>query len=208
MNTDLMFSSVTCEWATPSALVKAIERKLGVALGLDVCSTRANAKAPMFFTRENDCFTQDWDLSRLLTRAARIDHTAPVPAWWCNPVYGEPEQPCVKPKQCKKQKCVARGHHCTVYQPGCIDFIQYGIEQVQKHGGQGVYLVPARVDTEWFELLFRASSDVLFLKGRIPFIMPDGSTPAPAPFPNAVCRIALDGRSTPSTDIWDWRNQP
>jgi site-specific DNA-methyltransferase (adenine-specific) len=60
------FSSATDEWATPAEIVA----KYGI-FDLDPCATSENAKAPRYFTREQDGLKQVW--------TGRV---------WMNPPYG------------------------------------------------------------------------------------------------------------------------
>jgi phage N-6-adenine-methyltransferase len=62
------------DWETPWGTVHQIERELGVRFGLDVSAAAHNAKAPAFFTAEQDGLLQDW--------------IAPAGTWyWCNPDF-------------------------------------------------------------------------------------------------------------------------
>lgn len=190
MNTDLMFSSATAEWGTPRAIIEELEEIWDNKFELDVCASDANHKCERYYTKEQNCFIQPWD----------------VP-FWCNPVYGNPEEPCKlvskrgKPLECKKERCKKRGFHNTEYQPGCIDFVMRAKEQSVTHAVDGVFLVPARTDTEWWAELWSASYEILFAQTRIPFEQPDGTTTDPAPFPSAVAFV--DGMRNPNHN-----NQP
>ena len=70
MNTDLMFSSATDQWATPQAFFNDWAKLFPFTL--DVCADASNAKCPRYFTREDDGLRQDW---------------APE-VCWMNPPYG------------------------------------------------------------------------------------------------------------------------
>ena len=70
MNTDLMFSSATDEWATPQDLFDDLHAAFGFTL--DVCALPSNAKCSRYFTPEVDGLAQDW---------------APN-VCWMNPPYG------------------------------------------------------------------------------------------------------------------------
>lgn len=70
MNTDLMFSSKTDEWATPPELFQELDKEFGFEL--DPCSTEENHKCPKFFTKEDDGLAQNWGGWRV----------------FCNPPYG------------------------------------------------------------------------------------------------------------------------
>lgn len=70
MNTDLMFSSATDQWATPQSFFD--EWNAIFRFTLDVCADASNAKCPRFFDREADGLAQDWSLD----------------VCWMNPPYG------------------------------------------------------------------------------------------------------------------------
>lgn len=70
MNTELMFSSKTPEWATPQDLFDKLNAEFQFTL--DVCATAENAKCAKFYTREDDGLAQSWGDERV----------------WCNPPYG------------------------------------------------------------------------------------------------------------------------
>ncbi len=67
---DLLVSSVSSEHPTPQWLVDQLAREFG-AFDLDPCATAGNAKAPRFYTRDQDGLSQPWE--------GRI---------WLNPPYG------------------------------------------------------------------------------------------------------------------------
>ena len=56
---EVMFSSNSCEWATPDDFFAKVTEEFG-AFDLDVCATPANAKAATFFTKEQDGLAQQW----------------------------------------------------------------------------------------------------------------------------------------------------
>jgi site-specific DNA-methyltransferase (adenine-specific) len=70
MNTDLMFSSATDQWATPRAFFDQWNEIFRFTL--DVCADAANAKCARYFTREDNGLAQDWGQD----------------VCWMNPPYG------------------------------------------------------------------------------------------------------------------------
>jgi len=52
-------------------------------------------------------------------------------------------------------------------------------------------LIPARTDTKAFRELWDSPycREIAFLQGRVSFLLPDGTTAAPAPFPSMVARL-------------------
>lgn len=60
--------------ATPWPVVRRIEGVLGMRFSLDVCAEPHTAKAPRFYTREDDGLRSSW-------------WTTPDTLWWCNPEY-------------------------------------------------------------------------------------------------------------------------
>ena len=68
-----MFSSNKHDWATPQYFVDLVEEKLERKFDLDVCSYDYTAKAPKWFTENDDALTKEWD----------------APLCWMNPPYGK-----------------------------------------------------------------------------------------------------------------------
>lgn len=66
-----LFSSASCDWATPQDLFDDLNEEFQFVL--DVCATPQNAKCKNFFTREQDGLRQDWSSFETV---------------WCNPPYG------------------------------------------------------------------------------------------------------------------------
>jgi len=67
-----MFSSATCEWATPMNLFSALNEEFH--FGIDVCATPENAKCENFFTEKVNGLAQKWGGYGTI---------------WCNPPYGK-----------------------------------------------------------------------------------------------------------------------
>ena len=78
MNTSLMFSSKSNEYATPQSFFDELNKEFG--LTLDPCATPENAKCSKYFTREQDGLKQNWE-----------GHTV-----FCNPPYGREIKDWVK----------------------------------------------------------------------------------------------------------------
>lgn len=70
MNTDVMFSSKTDEWATPQEFFNNLDDEFHFTV--DVCATEENAKCNKYYTRQDDGLAQDWNGEVV----------------WCNPPYG------------------------------------------------------------------------------------------------------------------------
>lgn len=69
MNTGLMFSSATDDWATPADFYEALNRVF--RFELDVCASDTNHKCARYFTAEQNGLAQDWSGT-----------------CWMNPPYG------------------------------------------------------------------------------------------------------------------------
>lgn len=69
-----LFSSAKSEWETPLSLI--VQLGMEFVFSLDVCADADNAKAPMFYTVEQDGLKQDWH------------RDAGDGVCWCNPPYG------------------------------------------------------------------------------------------------------------------------
>jgi site-specific DNA-methyltransferase (adenine-specific) len=70
MNTDLMFSSATDQWATPLDFFRQWDALFHFTL--DVCADATNAKCERYFDREANGLRQDWGKN----------------VCWMNPPYG------------------------------------------------------------------------------------------------------------------------
>jgi site-specific DNA-methyltransferase (adenine-specific) len=70
MNTDLMFSSATDQWATPQSFFN--EWDAIFRFELDVCADAQNAKCWRYFSEQDNGLYQDWAPNRC----------------WMNPPYG------------------------------------------------------------------------------------------------------------------------
>lgn len=70
MNTELMFSSKSNEWATPQVLFDKLDREFHFTL--DPCATPENAKCKKYYTESDDGLAQDWTNETV----------------FCNPPYG------------------------------------------------------------------------------------------------------------------------
>jgi phage N-6-adenine-methyltransferase len=69
MNNDLMFSSKTCEWATPQSFFNKLTEVFNFEI--DLCASKQNAKCNKFYTEEDNGLAQDW-----------------LGICWMNPPYG------------------------------------------------------------------------------------------------------------------------
>ena len=58
MNTDLMFSSATDQWATPIDFFAQLDKEF--RFNLDPCADDLNHKCEKYFTREQDGLSQNW----------------------------------------------------------------------------------------------------------------------------------------------------
>lgn len=58
MNTAVMFSSKTDNWATPQEFFDDLNREFGFTL--DPCADGQNHKCPKYYTREQNGLAQDW----------------------------------------------------------------------------------------------------------------------------------------------------
>ena len=70
MNTDVMFSSKTDDWATPQAFFDELDKEFNFSL--DPCADDFNHKCQKYYTKEQNGLIQDWSGERV----------------FCNPPYG------------------------------------------------------------------------------------------------------------------------
>lgn len=71
MNTEVMFSSATDEWATPQDLFDELNSEF--RFELDVCANESNHKCDKYYTKEQDGLLMPWSADGAI---------------WCNPPYG------------------------------------------------------------------------------------------------------------------------
>lgn len=58
MNTKVMFSSKTDQWATPQSFFDKLNSEFN--FDLDTCAIPENAKCDRYFTPQDDGLSQDW----------------------------------------------------------------------------------------------------------------------------------------------------
>lgn len=58
MNTQVMFSSKTDQWATPPEFFEALDKEFH--FDLDPCADETNHKCERYFTKEQDGLKQSW----------------------------------------------------------------------------------------------------------------------------------------------------
>lgn len=160
MNMSVHFSSATDQHATPDDFFAKLNERYG-PFDLDPCCLPHSAKAPRFFTPEDDGMAQRW--------RGRV---------FMNPPYGNAEHPC-KPG-CRKKLCEKRGHHSDRYRPGIADWVRKAYESARE-GALVVCLLPARTDAAWWHD-YAMKGEVEFIRGRLKF----GGAKHNAPFPSAV----------------------
>lgn len=193
---DVHFSSVDRNAETPQDFFDQVDKVFGFTL--DVCATPLTAKCEDYIMPEEDTFMVPW--------GKRI--------CWMNPPYGDPEMPCKS--NCKKKRCLQhdasckpdckahRGYHIAEYIPGIIDFMKRAVSQWQ-NGATVVCLVPARVDTEWWQTYVAQADEVIFVRGRLKF----GENEFAAPFPSAlVVFLSRSSKRKPHDHyVWYWNPQ-
>jgi len=91
------------------------------------------------------------------------------------------------------------------YGRGVKAWFKKAYEESQK-GNTCVLLIAARTDTiYWHEYAMKAY-EVRLIKGRVKFLLPDGTETAPAPFPSAVVifKPGATIRTAPKFSSWRW----
>ena len=78
MNTNVMFSSATDQWATPQGFFDELNEEFNFTL--DPCADEFNHKCEKYFTKEQDGLLQEWSGERV----------------FCNPPYGRETQNWVR----------------------------------------------------------------------------------------------------------------
>lgn len=104
------FSSNSCEWATPQEIVDMYGE-----FDLDPCADDTNAKAPNYFTKDEDGLSQDW--------YGRV---------WMNPPYGREIKYWIEKAANSGCECVCllpartdtRWFHDYIYKKADIEFLK------------------------------------------------------------------------------------
>lgn len=175
------------EWGTPSALFDALNSSF--RFELDAAASKWNAKTARYFTKENDALKQDWYMTANQNRPMIERHlpSPACPAIWLNPPYG------------RKMG----------------DWIRKARDEAQK-GVDVVVLIFARSCTKWWYETVQDALSITFLKGRVPFVRPDGSSKGSAPASSVILHFSpkrnsghhyAPSHNTPHVAFWDWKNE-
>lgn len=171
MVSSVHFSSKSDDWSTPQDFFNKVNAEFG-PFDLDPCATVENAKAPKFYTTEEDGYVQPWH--------GRV---------FCNPPYNKPEKVCAS--KCSKKRCDKRGWHRTKFLPGTFDWVARGLCEIEMTSNAElvVFLIPARTDTAgWHKYVTPFAHEIRFIKGRLKF----GNAKHAAPFPSALAVFRRD----------------
>jgi len=171
----VLMKSEKQDWETPPELFDPVNELFH--FDLDVCATADNTKCKRFISPEDNAFEKRW----LIETGPSLVKSATC---WMNPPYGRPEQPCEPPGKCKKKRCEKRGFHVQQYIPGIGDWVNRACAQSDKDSSKAtvVCLLPARTDTQWFQIVWDRARLLCFLVGRFKFVGAD----AGAPFPSVI----------------------
>jgi hypothetical protein len=153
------YSSATPEWYTPAGIIDRVLAVLG-HIDLDPCSNAhgdaANVPARFHYTKADDGLASSWAMPRWVDDDGCESAAVKV---YMNPPYGTEIGPWIE-------------RLCDAYETGEIT--------------EAIALVPARVDTAWFQPLFAYA--LCFVRGRLKFVGADDS----APFPSVVVYLGPD----------------
>jgi hypothetical protein len=153
------YSSATPEWYTPAGIIDRVLAVLG-HIDLDPCSNAhgdaANVPARFHYTKADDGLASSWAMPRWVDDDGCESDAVKV---YMNPPYGTEIGPWIE-------------RLCDAYETGEIT--------------EAIALVPARVDTAWFQPLFAYA--LCFVRGRLKFVGADDS----APFPSVVVYLGPD----------------
>ena len=150
-------------WATPDALIEAVARRFGRP-DFDLAASDGNAKAPSFFTEDQDSLKQDW-------LSLRTHDDRAVKVAWLNCPFAD-----IAPWAAKCAEC-------------------------RELPRWTLLLVPASVDSNWFENHVHGKAHWFGLKGRVKFV--GAKDPYMKPLLLAAYGFSMSGSSP-----WDWRKQP
>ncbi len=118
MNTKLMFSSKSNEWATPQNFFDELNKEFGFTL--DPCSTDENNKCDKYFTIEDDGLTQDWEGETVFCNPPY----GRVIGDWVKKCYEESKKPNTKVVMLIPARTDTRYFHDYIYNKAEIRFIK------------------------------------------------------------------------------------
>lgn len=79
--------------------------------------------------------------------------------------------------------------YCNMEYNDIMSWLTWGWEQLCENNCELIaFLVPARIDTEWFHFLYVRNADFYKIKGRLKFNEHENS----APFPSILCVVTTD----------------
>lgn len=118
MNTDLMFSSKSNEWATPQEFFDELDKEFGFTL--DPCATDENHKCKKYYTIEDDGLKQDWGGETVFCNPPY----GRVIGKWVKKCYEESKKPNTKVVMLMPARTDTRYFHNYIYKKAEIRFIK------------------------------------------------------------------------------------
>jgi site-specific DNA-methyltransferase (adenine-specific) len=156
-----MFSSEKSEYGTPQDKFNFLDGLFNFTL--DACATEKNAKVDNFFSIEDDALSQDWE-----------------GVVFMNSPFGKSKKKCVA--GCSKKLCDKRGFHLDEDVPGVKEWVLKAFCESEIKASTVLCVLPGRVDTAWFQVVWDHAHAVCFVRGRWKFEGADD----PALFPIAL----------------------
>lgn len=173
--TQALHTSRHTDWATPEPLFRALDDQF--LFELDAAASPENAKCDWFFSAEDDALDQDWSAPLEVSRRPGVPPGDP-PSFrtaWLNPPYG---------------RTIGR-------------WLEKAHEEARR-GLTVVVLTMACTDTIWWNRWARRSTQIRYLRGRVPFERDGVSGPAPKGSAVLIFTPWWDGPPQHCMD-WDWR---
>lgn len=166
---------------TPWPFIRAVENLIGEPFAIDLAATHKNAKAPLYFTAEDDFFKQEYT-SRIDNSGVPVGYVnVPDDAWaWLNPEYTDIDPYA---KKCKEDS---------------------------KKGAKIAFLVPASTGSNWYADHVHGHALILFVSPRLAFEghhnrgCKDPECPGCQSYPKDLI-LALYGEP-PGFEVWRWKN--
>lgn len=143
---------------TPMWFIQEVEKIFPIGFDLAATSDNNRATAGCFFSIEQDSLSQDWKYT--------IDTTWRSKYLWLNPPFCAPKKKCLP--NCEKERCITRGWHDIIDQPGIAAWMKKCVEESNK-GAKIVSLTLATRGTKWYQDIVRPNSLSLILCKRITF---------------------------------------
>lgn len=182
-------SAANLHWNTPHFIKDGVYATFQGAPTLDPCSNSTSIMGAKteYMLPSNDGLKDRWAL--LGPEFDRAFLNAPFGKCYMTPdrssVLGAKEF-----QNASEEVQTAHSVHTSI-----ADWVQRASDEFEYNGVETISIQPAAVDTKVFQdIVFKTATSILWIKGRVRFLMPDGTPGGPCPM--AMALVLWGGEST------------